>query len=70
MDFPGGTMVKNPLPVCLIPGQGTEIPHGTQCDQKTKTKTTATTKTSYKRSLQEPHCIVLASVAEEAEGHQ
>ena len=54
----------------LIPGQGTEIPHGTQCDQKTKTKTTATTKTSYKRSLQEPHCIVLASVAEEAEGHQ
>jgi len=41
-DLPGGPVVKN---LCFhyrkhgfIPGQGTRIPHATQCSQTTKTK--------------------------------
>ena len=37
-DFPGGPVVKNPPAnagdMNSIPGQGTKIPHATQCDQK------------------------------------
>ena len=53
----------------LIPGQGTKISHGTQCDQKKKQKQQQQ-KLVARDPYQEPHCIVLASVAEEAEGSQ